>query len=192
MITGTVLLAATIDARPDSAAFYALAATTAAVWMAGSVASGPLPLGRRGGLSDGRREFAVPAVVGVVLFGLFVASDLVARHVPGVSGALDDILSHADIGPLVPLLLVALVSGIGEEAFFRGALYSAIGGRRPVAWSTLAYAAVTVVTGNVALVVAAAALGSVTALERRSARGILAPAVTHVVWSALMLAAFPR
>jgi uncharacterized protein len=87
---------------------------------------------------------------------------------------------------------VALVNGLAEELFFRGALYSAFGRHRPVLWSTLAYVAVTAASGNLMLTLAAAAMGTLFALERRATRGILAPTVTHVVWSTLMIFFLPR
>jgi hypothetical protein len=47
-------------------------------------------------------------------------------------------------------------------------------------------------TGNVALVIAAAVMGALVSLERLSTRGILAPLVTHLTWSALMVLALPH
>jgi hypothetical protein len=41
------------------------------------------------------------------------------------------------------------------------------------------------------LVLAAAAMGTLFALERRSTRGVLAPVVTHLTWSVLMLRFLP-
>jgi hypothetical protein len=35
-------------------------------------------------------------------------------------------------------------------------------------------------------------MGALFALERRSTRGVLAPTVTHVVWSLLMIFFLPR
>ena len=54
------------------------------------------------------------------------------------------------------------------------------------------YAIVTAATGNVALVIAAAVMGALFSLERRSTRGVLAPMVTHLTWSTLMVLALPR
>ena len=50
---------------------------------------------------------------------------------------------------------------------------------------------VTVATGNPMLVFAALTLGTVLALQRRASGGILAPMLTHVTWSAIMLFALP-
>jgi membrane protease YdiL (CAAX protease family) len=42
------------------------------------------------------------------------------------------------------------------------------------------------------LIFAAAVMGTLFALERRTTGGILAPMITHVTWSALMLFLLPR
>ena len=63
-------------------------------------------------------------------------------------------------GRLALVLAVALVNGLGEELFFRGALFDALGSRNPVASSPVIYVAVTATTGNIALVVAAGVDGN--------------------------------
>jgi membrane protease YdiL (CAAX protease family) len=80
---------------------------------------------------------------------------------------------------------------VAEEVFFRGGLFAAIGRRHPVVISTVVYAAATLATRNPMLVFAAATLGVVLALQRRATGGILAPIVTHVTWSAMMLFLLP-
>jgi membrane protease YdiL (CAAX protease family) len=63
--------------------------------------------------------------------------------------------------------------------------------RHAVVGSTLVYALVTMATGNVALVFAAAVLGLVVGLVREWSGGVLAPAITHMTWSLAMLLALP-
>ncbi len=89
-------------------------------------------------------------------------------------------------------MLIAVLNGIGEEVFFRGAVYSAFGRHHPALWSTVVYVAVTAAALNVTLVLAAAVMGTLFALERRATRGILAPTVTHITWSVLMIFGLPR
>jgi membrane protease YdiL (CAAX protease family) len=57
--------------------------------------------------------------------------------------------------------------------------------------STAIYALVTVASGNPMLVFAAITLGLVLALQRRSSGGVLAPMITHITWSTIMLYALP-
>ena len=187
-LVGAVLLGRTLQTDADSSAFYPLALALAVTWLLGSVLSGPLHLGRL----DGRRHLLVPAVFGAVVFVGFAGAAVVVRQVPALDRAVGDVIGRADVGSVWLVLLVALVNGLAEEVFFRGALYSAFAQHRPVLWSTLAYIAVTAAAGNVVLVLAAAVMGLLLALERRSTRGILAPAVTHLVWSTLMIFFLPR
>lgn len=81
------------------------------------------------------------------------------------------VLAKTYRGPALPIVGTAVISAVGEEVFFRGALYTAIAGRHPVGWTTLAYGLVTIATGNLALVAAALGLGIVTGVQRRSTGG---------------------
>jgi membrane protease YdiL (CAAX protease family) len=193
LLVAAPLLHAALYAPRGSVSFYVDSLLVAAVWLIGSV----IASGRRTHQADRRRHHhqrrvIAAACVGVLLFLAFVGADLVARHLPGLSGALHDVLAKADDGRLVIVLAVASVSGLAEESFFRGALYDAFSHRYALIGSVAVYAVVTMLTGNLALVVAAVVLGTVTAFERRATGGILAPVVTHVVWSMLMILALPR
>lgn len=90
------------------------------------------------------------------------------------------------------MLLVALVNAVAEEVVFRGALHSAFGRANAARDATIVYVLVTVATLNLALVAAAAVMGTVSTLERTATRGILAPIVTHLTWSTLMVLALHR
>jgi CAAX protease family protein len=192
LVVGTGLLGLAFHARTNSPEFYGCAFAVAVVWIAGALLSGPVPVLSRGPSFAGGRGVATAAGLGVALYACFVAIDLVAREIPLVDDALDRILAHADRGPIAVILLLAAVNAVAEELFFRGALYAAAPRDRAVEWTWLVYVLVTVATANPALVVAAAVLGLVTALERRAAGGVCAPIVTHLVWSVLVITALPR
>ena len=89
------------------------------------------------------------------------------------------------------MLLTTLANGAGEEVFFRGAMYAAIGENHPVLLSTGVYTLSVVVTGNPALVLAAGAMGTLFGLQRRASGGLQAPLLTHVTWATLMLRYMP-
>nr|WP_269809867.1 CPBP family intramembrane glutamic endopeptidase [Kineosporia rhizophila] len=89
------------------------------------------------------------------------------------------------------IVAVALLNGLAEEVFFRGALFAAIGRQHPVLISTVIYALATIATRNPMLVFAAFLLGAVLGLERRASGGILAPMATHATWSLIMLVTLP-
>jgi membrane protease YdiL (CAAX protease family) len=94
------------------------------------------------------------------------------------------VLRYADAGSTPLVVLIASSSAAAEELFFRGALWS---GPRPLRTTTLAYAASTAATGNPALVLAGVITSVIFGWQRRITGGTLAPAVTHVTWSLLML-----
>jgi CAAX protease family protein len=190
IVVGTALLGATLRVPHGSAWFTVLALLVAATWTVGSLVSGPIPF--QPDRDTPRRTFLGPVVVGIAAFGVFVIAYLVARDLPLVGPALDRVLATADAGPIPVVLFVALANGAGEELFFRGALHAALEPHRPAIATTFVYVVVTAATCNVALVIAAAVMGALFSLERLSTRGVLAPMVTHLTWSTLMVLALPR
>jgi len=191
-VVGAALLGGTLAAPVGSRLFYGFGVLVATAWLIGGCLSGPLHLGRRGGAVGGGREVVAPFLVGVALFAAFAAASLVARRLPFLAGAVESVLARADSGPRAFVLALALVNGVAEEVFFRGALHSAFGRHRPVLWGTALYALVTVATLNLALVVAAVVMGLAFSAEREATRGILAPIITHLTWSTLVLFLLPR
>jgi membrane protease YdiL (CAAX protease family) len=190
IVVATSLLAGTLRVRAGSTGFFIFGFGAAAAWILGAVVSGPIPLRPP---HDSPRRVVPPAIVlGLLTFLGFLVADLIGRHLPSVSTALHNVLARADTGPLAVVLVVALVNGVGEELFFRGALFAALESHRPILSSTLIYVAVTAATGNVALVLAAAVMGTIFALQRAHTGSILASTVTHLCWSTLMLLALPR
>jgi membrane protease YdiL (CAAX protease family) len=92
--------------------------------------------------------------------------------------------------PQTGLVLAAtLANAVGEEVFFRGAVFAALG--HPVTASTAVYTLAASVTRNPALVVASATMGALFARQRRASGGIEAPLLTHLTWSTLMLRYLP-
>jgi len=192
LAAGTVALAATLAAPRGSLAFSLLGFLLAAIWVAGSAAAGPLDLGRSTDRTESRRSSLGAVVLGGLAFVVFLGVSLVARHVPGLDGAVDSVLARADAGPTVLVLAIAVANAVAEERFFRGALPVALVGDHRAVVATAVYVLVTVATLNIALVVAAAAMGTVFMLERLATRSIVPPTLTHVTWSTLMLLAIPR
>ncbi len=192
LLVGTVLLGFALTREPGSTAFYVLAAVLAAVWLIGGFASGPLHLGSRPGRHSDQRQVLLPFVFGLTAFGVFAIGAWIVSGIPWLHDAVIDIISRADSGSRALIVAITLVNGIAEEVFFRGAVYSAFAQRRPALWTTACYTVVTAAAGNLMLVLAAALMGTVFALERRGTRGILASAITHVTWSVMMIYFLPR
>lgn len=191
-MAGTVLLNRSLDAEPDSKAFYVGTAAVAATWAAGGAASGRLHLGRiQGPGSTLRRPLLTPVATGVVAFGGFYGCAFLAQRIPFLERAITSVMSYAHEGSTPLVLATTLANGAAEEVFFRGALYAAIAQPHQVAVSTAAYTASTLGTKNPALVLAAAVMGTLFGLQRRASGGIQAPLLTHLTWSTLMLRYLP-
>lgn len=191
LLVGAVLLGYSLSAPPGSEAFTWLALALATTWVGGSVLSGPLHLGRVRVASRLERPIMQPVLVGLALVAVFVVGALLVAQVPALSSSVERVLDHARSGPLLLVTLITLVNGVGEEMFFRGALFTVVRGWNPVAVTTTVYVLTTVVTGNVMLVFAAGVLGVVVGLERLVSGGVLAPVLTHVTWSLGMLLLLP-
>ncbi len=190
ILIGSILLGISLRIPPGSIWFYPACVGLAAVWLGGAVVSGPLHLGRitwRGRL---RRPILSPLLIGTALAGLFVAGALVVQRVPSLATQVRSVTDHADEGSVALLIFITALNGVAEEFFFRGAVYESIP-RYPVATTTLIYGLVTLGTGNAMLAFAALVLGLVVGLERRASGGILAPIITHVMWSLTMLVTLP-
>jgi membrane protease YdiL (CAAX protease family) len=191
-VAGAALLGASLSTRPGSREFYLATGTVAGVWGLGGALSGPLHLGwietRDATL---RRPVLTPVLTGVAAFGVFYGAALVAQRVPVLDRAVGRVLTYANAGDSRLVLATTLANGLGEEVFFRGALYAALGDAHPVVASTTVYTLATATTRNPALVLAAAVMGTLFGLQRRASGGVQAPLLTHLTWSALMVRFLP-
>ena len=194
VVVGAIVLGFSLRIEPGNVWFYSATLLLAAVWAAGAFTSGPLHLGRIGTPETPERAAPRPVVqpilIGAALAVIFVLGALVVRQVPWLAEQVATVLRHAQSGNGALLLLVTVVNGIAEELFFRGAMYAAIR-KHQVAITTIAYTVATLATGNVMLGFAAVVLGLIVGLQRRASGGILAPILTHLVWSVSMLYLLP-
>lgn len=191
LVVGTLLLASSLRTAPGDASFYALTGCLAIVWVLGGFASGPLHLGCISWRDAFRRPLVTPLVIGLLAAAGFLLGALAVREIASARGLVTDVLDHEQRGNTVLVYLVASANGVAEEIFFRGALFAAIGRRRPVTISTVVYALTAVATLNLMLIFAAVLMGTLFGLQRLASGGVLAPVITHVTWSAVMVAALP-
>jgi uncharacterized protein len=182
------LLRSSFAAKAGSARFYLLSTSLGGILTAGALGAGPIPWrgdgwrDRPGGAA--RALIVVPVVTGAATFAVFYGAARLARRHRGLRHAIASVLRYADAGSTPLVVLIASGSGVAEELFFRGALWS---GPRPLRTTTLAYAAMTAAAGNPALVLAGLVTSVIFGWQRDATGGVLAPAVTHVTWSVLML-----
>lgn len=205
-VVGTVVLAVMLRLEPGSTRFYVATLVLASVYAGGALLAGRLHLGRAGGgggpdVPRGPRLVVGPLVLGLLLVVVFVLGGLVVREIGPIDRAVRDVLGYTTNGAGL-LLVVTVVTGLAEEAFFRGALYDAVTSARgslgrlgeawgPVVVTTVVYGIATLATGNYMLGFAAFVLGAVVGLQRRATGGILAPMITHITWSVSMLFLLP-
>jgi len=182
---GSLMLAFTLRVAPGDPAFYAATLALATTWIVGALISGKVYLGNsrtRAGTESGRGVLQA-LILGMVLLVVFLGGAALIAPVPVLRDQLLVLLLHADYGiaPVVALL-TALVA-IGEELFFRGALWAAVGGRQALLVTTLIYALTTIPSGLPLMVLSAALVGFVTGLYRRVTGGVLGPIIIHLIWS---------
>ena len=191
-LLGAGLLGVSLRASPGSTRFYVLTLSTAATWTVGGLLSGPLHLGWIEGHDRRlRRPLVTPVATGVGAFGFFYGCALVARQIPFLDSAISRVLVFAEAGQTPLVLLTTYANGVGEEVFFRGALYATLSPAQAVAASTGVYALATTTTRNPSLVLAATFMGTLFALQRRASGGLQAPLLTHLTWSTLMVRYLP-
>jgi membrane protease YdiL (CAAX protease family) len=191
-LAAAALLRSSFAARAGSVRFYLLTTSLAGTWTGGALSAGPIPwrgdCGRNGPLSAARTLIVVPVVTGAVTFAVFYGAARAARRHRTLRRAIASVLRYAEAGSTPLIILIASASGVAEELFFRGALWS---GPHPLRTTTIAYAASTTATGNPALVLAGLITSVIFGWQRDATGGVLAPAITHVTWSVLMLRYLP-
>jgi membrane protease YdiL (CAAX protease family) len=191
LLLGAGVLGLALRRHPGESSFYWLALALTAVWALGAFASGPLHLGGVRWRGRNQRPVISGTVIGLALGAVFVLGGLIAREIPSVSELITRVLQYTDQGSWRLTMTVALLGGIAEELFYRGAFYTALGRYHPALVSTIVYVAATLASGNPMLGFAAIILGTVCALERRATGGVLAPILTHFVWTLVVLLALP-
>jgi uncharacterized protein len=181
-LAAAALLRSSFAAKAGSTRFYLLTTGLAAVWTGGALSAGPIPW--RGKSPAKTTDIVVPAITGAATFAAFYGAARVARRHRTLHRAIASVLHYADAGSTPLVVLIASGSGVAEELFFRGALWT---GPHPLRTTTLTYAASTAATGNPVLVLAGLITSMIFGWQRQATGGVLAPAVTHVTWSVLML-----
>lgn len=186
-LIGSVMLGFTLNSPHGSGQFYWLSSLLAVLWIGGALSSGPITFSPPGRYLRGT---IVGIVGGIALAAVFCIGALIAREIPFFDSRARDVLAFAVTGSPLGALSIALVNGIAEEMFFRGAVFAALT-RHRVILSTTVYVIATAASGNPLLVIGALVLGWVSAIERYFSGGVLASILTHVTWSVAMFYLLP-
>lgn len=193
VVVGTPLLRKALNQKPGSRSFYLHTIALASVWGGGAFASGPLHAGWSSTRVPDKKARPVvrPMTIGsVAVAGFAGIAAVVAPHAVFRRPMLK-VLDHARFGSLPVVIPLTIITGVGEELFFRGALYAGTRNPHQILVTTVAYAAITAATGNPMLVLAAGALGVLVGIERRTTGGVQGPIVIHMTWSTGMLLVLP-
>jgi hypothetical protein len=192
LVFGVASLALALREHPGEPAFYWWSLALAGVWALGAFTSGPLHLGGARWRGRNQRPVVSGTIIGLLLGAVFVLGGLVVREIPVVAELVTRLLRYTDQGSWRLTLAIALLAAVAEEMFYRGALYTALGRHHPLLISTAIYALATFGSSrNPMLAFAAIILGTVCALERRATGGVLAPILTHFVWTLVVLLGLP-
>jgi membrane protease YdiL (CAAX protease family) len=192
LFAGVASLSLALKEHPGEPAFYWWSLALSGVWAVGAFASGPLHLGGARWRGRNQRPVVSGSTIGLLLGGIFLLGGLIVREIPAVADLISRLLRYTDQGSWRLTLAVALLAAIGEELFYRGALYTALGRHHPLLISTVIYAIATLASSqNPMLAFAAIILGTVCALERRATGGVLASILTHFVWTLVVLLGLP-
>jgi uncharacterized protein len=192
LVLGAAALGLALRRHPGEPAFYWWSLALAGAWALGAFASGPLHLGGARWRGRNQRPVVSGTVIGLLLGGAFVVGGLIVREIPAVAEYITQLLRYTDQGSWRLTMSIALLAAVGEELCYRGALYTALGRHQPLLISTVIYAIATLASSrNPMLAFAALVLGTVCALERRATGGVLAPILTHFVWTLVVLLSLP-
>jgi uncharacterized protein len=187
LLIGTGALIGLLRVDADDPRFALAAACVAAIWFGGGWLAGPPPV--RGDVGA-RRAAGLGVGSGLLAAAVCLSAGFVAAHVAGLRDPAQDLLAHTATGT-VAVFGVALLNGIAEELFFRGALYDALSPPYALLGSTGAYVLTTVGSGVLLLPAAALLLGLLTGWLRRVTGGVIAPAAAHLTWSLAMISVLP-
>jgi hypothetical protein len=191
-VGAAALLRSSFAAEAGSVRFYLLTIGLAGTWTGAALGAGPIPwrgdAWRTSPATAARGLIVVPVATGAATFAVFYGAARIARRYRTLNRAIASVLRYAEAGSTPLLVLIAAGSGVAEELFFRGALWS---GPHPLRTTTLAYAASTAAACNPALLLAGLITSVIFGWQRDVTGGVLAPAVTHVTWSVLMLSYLP-
>ncbi|OBK37324.1 abortive infection protein [Mycobacterium sp. 1245111.1] len=192
LVLGAATLSLALRKHPGEPGFYWWSLVLAGVWALGAFVSGPLHLGGARWRGRNQRPVVSGSTIGLLLGGVFILGGLIVRQIPAAAELVTRLLHYTDQGSWRLTMAIALLAAIGEELFYRGALYTALGRYHPLLISTVIYAIATLASSqNLMLAFAALVLGTVCALERRATGGVLAPILTHFVWTLVVLLGLP-
>jgi membrane protease YdiL (CAAX protease family) len=117
--------------------------------------------------------------------------DVFARLVPSLRTNVEYLYRAAATRTLSQSLPWVIVIVFAEEFLFRSALFEGLARRYPVvlagALTVAAFAAAQMGTGSVIVVLMALVCGAIWTTERQLCRSLLAPLISHLIWTPVVI-----
>jgi membrane protease YdiL (CAAX protease family) len=135
-------------------------------------------------------------VVGVAMtLATYPVYHLLAGWIPGMAEHVRDLYSSARTAPLGVALVWVVIIIAAEELLWRGVLLAALDRALPMAWAVLGsvalYTGAQLGSGSWVMGVMAAVCGFVWTLERIWSRSLLAPLISHLIWTPTVILLVP-
>lgn len=141
------------------------------------------------------RAVAVGLSVGVLMTALtYPAYDLAVQLIPALEEAVRAEYSRTGLAGRYSVLPLLVVIDVAEEVLWRGSVLErmpAATDRRKVLVSVGTYVACQAALGSWVVVVIAAGCGTIWVLERIHTRSLLAPLLSHLIWTLTVMVLHP-
>ena len=196
MAIGALVLRQTLHGTSDGSELPIWSIALAFVWIAGWLALVTLtPRQDRRAFSRDRstgqrHPLAFTIAVGIAFAVVSLFGALLLRELPVFGDDVSGTTSRVMDSP-VAVFMVALGTGVAEELFFRLGLSRLLPYRWFPFFSTAAYGAVTLATGNLALTIAAVLLGATSSIALTMTRRWYTPVIVHASWTVALVGVFP-
>lgn len=140
------------------------------------------------------RQFGRGLAIGLALLAIFVIGAFLVQNISILAEPVRLFLDNARRGPLLATVLLAVVTGAGEEVFFRRIVMEKLpGNSRSNSLIALAlYVLVTAATGIALLAFAAVIIGAVASRETQATKSLVSAVTLHLTWSVGLLFILPQ
>lgn len=182
LVLGCTLLSTAFAVSATPEFFVPTSLAVALVWTAGGLWARRLIRPRKANAWGWQGSLGLSVAAAVATAILFLVGTWILALLPFTRDFLLAASTAASATQLWLTVLVATLTGWGEEIFFRGALPAYLG-RHGQAWAILVYTASTVFTGNVVLVLAAPILGTICQLVLNRTGRLWTACVVHTGFS---------
>lgn len=197
MGVGAAVLHQTLQGTDDGQGLSLFSVVLAATWLAGWFVLSRLMPPRLPDGAPGRsailrtHPLLATLTIGAAFAAISLLGALILRELPVFDGEVTGTTARVSDSPAM-VFFIALGTGATEELFFRHGLHRVLPRRWFPLVSTIAYGAVTLATGNVALTIAAVMLGATASAAFVATARWYSPVIIHALWTVALVGIFPN